>query len=487
VLDWAMRLSNAQMYDRFLAGDAAFNGRFLAGVTTTGIYCLPSCHARKARRSNVRFFSDAAGARAAGFRPCLKCRPDDFAKGLDPLLETTEALVGAVRSCPGEFPDSRAVVRRSGFGTTRAFELLRQHYQATPADLLLSARLESARRSLLGGSLPLADVAAEAGFESLSAFHENFRRESGMTPAAYRKLARSACCRIALPADYPLPSLRRFLGRDPHSVSDRLEGDRYAAGLRLDGSPARIELELAAGSVRLSVEGGSGAVRPPLVAAREAVVRLLGLGQDVRGFVRKARSLGLARLVKDREGLRVCQSPIVFDGLVWSIIGQQINFPFACLLRRRLFEKAGSRVAGGLRAPPSPGAIAALDASDLRSLQFSRQKADHLIGVARMAASGELDPEGLRNLSATRVERTLLAIRGLGPWSVNYVMMRSLGLPDCVPLGDTGVTSGLQRLFRLEARPDRDATLRLMKPFSPFRSLATAHLWNLPGPSSETP
>jgi AraC family transcriptional regulator of adaptative response / DNA-3-methyladenine glycosylase II len=100
-----------------------------------------------------------------------------------------------------------------------------------------------------------------------------------------------------------------------------------------------------------------------------------------------------------------------------------------------------------------------------------------VVTTARVVAEGKLDLAALRTMSATRAERTLLAIRGLGPWSVNYLMMRSLGLPDCVPLGDTGVTSSLKSLFNLEERPDLDATRRLMGMFSPHRSLATAHLW----------
>ena len=85
-------------------------------------------------------------------------------------------------------------------------------------------------------------------------------------------------------------------------------------------------------------------------------------------------------------------------------------------------------------------------------------------------------------MSATRAERTLLSVRGLGPWSVNYLLMRSLGFADCVPIGDTGVTSGLQSLFNLEERPDADGTRRLMAVFSPHRSLATAHLWQINKP-----
>ena len=115
-------------------------------------------------------------------------------------------------------------------------------------------------------------------------------------------------------------------------------------------------------------------------------------------------------------------------------------------------------------------------------MQFSRQKAGYVIAPARLVAEGKLDLEVLRSMSATRAERTLLAIRGLGPWSVNYLLMRALGFPDCVPLGDTGVTSGLQAALKLDERPDIDATRRLMAVFSPYRSLATAHLWQFNQP-----
>jgi AraC family transcriptional regulator, regulatory protein of adaptative response / DNA-3-methyladenine glycosylase II len=176
------------------------------------------------------------------------------------------------------------------------------------------------------------------------------------------------------------------------------------------------------------------------------------------------------------------RTPGVLDGLLWSIIGQQINLPFACLLKRRLVENTGTALPGGLHSLPTAEAIARLEPADLRPWQYSRQKAEYLIGAARLVATGELDLAALPAMSATRAERTLLAVRGLGPWSVNYIMMRSLGFADCVPMGDTGVTSGLQTLFSLEERPDADATRRLMSVFSPHRSLATAHLWQINHP-----
>jgi len=474
-----MRMSHAQMYARLLAGDAAYNGRFFTGVLTTGIYCLPSCKARKPLSENVRFFPSCEAARAAGLRPCKKCHPDDFARGADPVLETIETVVGEVRARPGDFADARAVVRRTGFGPTRAFELFRQHYHATPAELLLRARLAVAKRQLLETETALADIAYSAGFESLSGFHDNFLRHNGLTPAAYRELGDATSFTLKLPSGYPLAYLRRALSRDGQSVTERLAGDVYTCAVRLGDAPRLLQLTLAPTSIAVALPGAPAA----LPEVHGLVVGLIGLDQDAEAFSRLARKLGLARLVAGRPGLRISQVASVYDGLLWSIIGQQINFPFACLLRRRLTELAGTPVGDGLYAPPTPSAVAALDPMDLRPLQFSRQKADYVVVVSQLVASGKLDLAALAQMSATRAERTLLAVRGLGPWSVNYLMMRALGFPDCLPLGDTGVTSGLQALFKLEVRPDNDATRRLMAVFSPYRSLATAHLWQLNQPA----
>ncbi len=485
-----MRMTNATMYARVLASDAGCNGRFFFGVTSTGIYCLPACKARKPKPENVRFFPTCEAARAAGLRVCRKCHPDDFARGADPVLQDIEMLVAEVRARPGDFADARAIVRRSGFGSTRLFELFRQHYHSTPADLLLRARIDAAKSQLVGqvlrlpvhgGDKPrptksLAAIAADVGFDSLSVFHEHFRRLNGLTPAAYRELREATSFRVSLPDAYPLGYLRRALSRDTHSVTERLDGNHYTCAVRLSTRPALLSLTIAPEAVEATVETA------PAYEAHALVVGLLGLDQDASAFARLARKLGLARLVAGRPELRITQTPSIYDGLLWSIIGQQINFPFACLLKRRLIERAGTPLAGGLIAPPAPAAVAALEPGELLPLQFSRQKADYVTTTSRLIAEGKLDLEALRTLSATRAERTLLAVRGLGPWSVNYLMMRALGFPDCVPLGDTGVTSGLQAALKLEERPDIDATRRLMAVFSPYRSLATAHLWQFNQP-----
>lgn len=464
------------MYDRMLASDASYNGHFFTGVLTTGIYCLPSCKARKPKPNNVRFFPTCEAARAAGLRACKKCHPDDFARGADPVLEDIETLVAEVRAQPASLADARAIVRRSGFGTTRLFELFRQHYHASPGDILLRARIAQAKRLLLESDTGVLETTADAGFESVSVFHDHFRRLTGMTPTAYRDLRRTRRFAIALPDGYPLGYLRRALSRDRSSVTERLVGDMYTAAIRLSSGPALLTLQLSAHAVAVSLSNGSGA------EAHAVVAGLLGLEQDAAAFARLAQKLGLARLVAGRPELRISQTASIYDGLLWSIIGQQINLAFACQLRRRLIERAGDPLSEGLIAAPSPSQVAALAASDLTPLQFSARKAEYVIGISRLIAEGKLDLESLRAMSATRAERTLLALHGLGPWSVNYLMMRSLGFADCVPLGDTGVTSALQSLLKLDQRPDIDATRRLMSAFAPYRSLATAHLWQFNQP-----
>jgi len=469
-------MNQATMYARVLAGDASCNGRFFTGVLTTGIYCLPSCKARKPKPENVRFFPTCEAARTAGLRPCKKCHPDDFALGADPVQETIESLVAEVCAAPQDFADARAIVRRSGFGATRLFELFRQHYHTTPADLLLRARLDTAKRRLTSSEARLTEIAGDVGFDSLSVFHEHFRRLNGLTPAAFRELRDARAFDLALPAGYLLGYLRRAMSRGLHSVTERLVDDAYTAAVQLSDGPALLRLQLSATAVHAEISNGSA------VEAHALVVGLIGLDEDAAAFARLAKRLGLVRLVAGRPELRISQTPSIFDGLLWSIIGQQINFPFACLLKRRLIERVSAPLADGLFAPPTPAAVAALEPSALLPFQFSRQKADYVIHTSRLIVEGKLDLVALRAMSATRAERTLLAVRGLGPWSVNYLMMRSLGFPDCVPLGDTGVTSGLQALLRLEERPDIDATRRLMAMFSPYRSLATAHLWQFNQP-----
>jgi AraC family transcriptional regulator of adaptative response / DNA-3-methyladenine glycosylase II len=189
----------------------------------------------------------------------------------------------------------------------------------------------------------------------------------------------------------------------------------------------------------------------------------------------------LAPLIAGRRGWRILQTPDPFDGLTWAILGQQINLAFAFTLRRRLVERAGVPAPGGLFAPPRAEAVANLEVEELARFQFSRRKAEYLIGAARRIVAGELDLDRLATAPAAEVEAALLAVRGLGPWSAHYVMMRAFGFEDCVPVGDSGLVRGLAKFFSLPDRPDAAATRELMRPFAPYRSWATFHLWQTLG------
>jgi AraC family transcriptional regulator of adaptative response / DNA-3-methyladenine glycosylase II len=218
-----------------------------------------------------------------------------------------------------------------------------------------------------------------------------------------------------------------------------------------------------------------------MAQAHRIVRRLLGLDLDPASFIRGVRRhRRLARFVARRPGLRIPQTVDVFEGLVWSIIGQQINLPFALRLRRRLIELTGTPI-DGLVAHPDAAAVARLDYRDLTAAQYSRRKAEYLIDTSRLVARGDLAPETFPAEPATLVEQNMLAVRGLGPWSAQYVMMRACGFADCVPAGDSGLATALERLHDLDERPGPDETRRLMEPFAPFRSLATFHLWRMLG------
>lgn len=468
-----MGLTREQMYERMRANDASFDGKFFVGVLTTGIYCLPSCRARLPKLENVRFFETEQAAVAFGLRPCKRCRPEQL--GLNLEERRLEELVCQAEETPSAFKTIEEFTVRRGCGASKLNEDFRRHYHATPLAVLTRSRMTYAMRALLDTDAPIGEIALDAGFEALSAFYENFRRTTGLTPQEYRLLRSAPCFAVVLPEGFDVPRWRRYLERDSESLSERAKAGAFLFAVELADHFATIRLSIREGQVRCEIED------PRLAAsAHRWLVRKLGLNQDVRGFesLMSGKPEG-ERLLVGGRALRIPQTGTVWEGLVWSIVGQQVNFQFAATLKRRITEVAGTKLASGLVALPNAPQIAQMEPRELQALQFSARKAEYLIGAARAVASGELPVEDMPLMPASKVERMLLARSGIGPWSANYLMMRACGFMDCTPLGDTGLTSGLQTLFNLETRPDQRATIELMRRFAPYRSLATYHLWNL--------
>ncbi|MEQ1891209.1 MAG: Ada metal-binding domain-containing protein [Planctomycetota bacterium] len=466
-----------ELLARFRAKDPADKGAFLVGVLSTGIYCLPTCRARAPRPENVRFFGREGEARAAGLRPCKRCKPDDFHRGFDGERELARRLSRELQADPAACPDAAALARRAELGTTKLNGLFRHHFQLTPAEFLARARVARAQRALAEEHASVLQAAGAAGFESASAFHENFRRRTGLTPAAYRELGRGASFELALPAGFRPDELASFFGRDADGRTERVRGNTLTKALVAEGEPVRVELDLGPRSARVRVQARRPSARV-LRAAHERCVRWLGLASDGETFVRRAlRTRASAALVRGREGLRIPLATDLFEGLVWVVVGAQVNVSFAAVCRAALIELCGTPVGDGFVAHPAPAAVARLDYSDLTRRQFSRRKAEYLIDAARALAEGTLDLEGLRTEPVPAVVELLSAVRGLGPWSVQYLCLRAYGFEDCAPIGDVALHEALRRHFELAERPDARAAAELMETFAPHRSLATYHLW----------
>lgn len=475
-----MRLSREQMLEATMASDAAFNGRFFTGVVTTGIYCLPSCRARKPKPENIRFFADPSGARKAGLRACLRCHPDDFVTGLDRQEALIEGAVTRLFRAPGSLRKAGDLARSAGVSVSTLHELVRRYFQTTPARLIRRARLLASCEKLLRRESSITEAALESGFESLSAFNFHFREQMRMKPSAYRELPISPSFSINLPASFDHQSVLGYLGRDPLSKSDRVAGKVFETAVFLDGQAARLRIELSDSVAFCALEGPD----PSAAVSSEAhaiALRRLGLGIAPDGFDHLIRSLPDADRLVYRPGLRVPLTASPFDAILWAVVGQQVNLKFAFTLMRALVDLCGTDAGHGMRTMPRARDIAVLSSEALQSRQFSRAKASYVTGVAKAVLEekicGAHESSSVDALPATRVERELMAVRGIGVWSARYIMMRGYGFEDCVPVGDAALERSLMRAFSLEQRPDHEQTELLMARFSPFRTLATFYLW----------
>lgn len=446
------------------------DGKFLIGVLSTGIYCLPSCSARRPKPENVRLFASEAAARVAGLRACKRCRPDLFYRGENEGLALFDGLAARVRADPARFANTGALAKACGVSLTKLGQLLRDHAHMTPAAWLRRQRVAKAAADLLGSRARIADVGYGAGFESESVFHHQFMAQMRMTPGAWRGLPGKTSFLLRLPRGYQPAETLAFHARDPGGLCEASRGNIVLKAMHTPDGPAILEIILARDTARVDVHA-NGRLGPGTMAMlHAAALRMLALTSEIGPF-----EAHHAAFVKPHRGLRLPLIPTGFDALCWGIISQQINLKFAISLRHDFIEIAGESV-DGMIAHPTPERVANLDVATLRRHRYSGSKANYLIDAARAVVEGRLKIEGLTGGSAVAAERQLVAQRGIGVWTARYVMLRG-GFADTVPVGDSAVATALQRLHGLETRPDADQTARLMLPYAPWRSLATMHLW----------
>ncbi len=462
-------MNDERRFQHFLARDTAYDGKFLAGVLTTGVYCLASCPARRPRRENVRFFRNPDEARQSGLRPCRRCHPDWLYRGEEWYENLYERTAERVRKDPAAFRDIAAVGAAAGVSRTALNDLFREHGHESPGTFLRRIRVEHVCRLIEAGIKP-AEAAGRAGFEATSAFHEQFLVRTGMTPGGYAALRDAHQFALRLPAGYRMQEVLDFYGRDPQSVSEQIVGDGLKKAVLICVAPALIEIAFEPGRAAVRVDGADG------FQAHRAAVRMLGLESDASGFERQfAGDSLMGRLLHQRRGLRIPLTPEPWEALAWAIMGQQISVKAAVTLRRELIAAFGIQHASGLRAHPSAECVAKLAVEDLRKLKFSRSKAEYLIGAARAVANGDLPLADMRELSAKHAARLVGNVRGIGPWTIQYVFLRGLGFGDCLPAGDAGLAQGLEGLNG--ERPGEATVRATLARFAPYRSLATYHVW----------
>lgn len=296
-----------------------------------------------------------------------------------------------------------------------------------------------------------------------------------------RKSASITACTVDLPANFRADAVLAFHGRDPQAVAERIDGDRLHKGLSWEGRPACLTIGFANGraNAELSIDG---AVSVSDGLLRNMLRHMLGLTQPVEDFERQfCAHPHLGPLIARQTGLRVPQAATPFEALSWAIIGQQISVGAAISIRRRLIQACGLRHSAGLVCHPDAQQVARLSEEVLRGAGFSRTKAQTLIVLSREVAANRLPLEDwVRGLPIDEIRKALLQLRGIGPWTVSYALLRGFGWLDGSLHGDVAVRRKLQQLIGAAEKPDEEFTRHWLEGFAPWRALAAAHLWAMP-------
>ncbi|MGZ4271589.1 MAG: AlkA N-terminal domain-containing protein [Solirubrobacteraceae bacterium] len=465
--------------------DPRFDGRFIIGVRTTGIYCRPSCPTPvRPKRRNVDFYRTAAAAQRAGLRACKRCRPD--ATPGSPEWDARSDLVGrAMRLIADGVVDRDGVAglaRHLGVSERHLHRLLVEAVGAPPLALARSQRAQTARVLVETTAMPFSEVAFAAGFPSIRQFNETVREVFAATPTQLRRARRAdgpaaqgaLAVRLPFRAPYDRDDVLAWLAARAVPGVEEVDGGVYRRTLALPGGPAVVALEPRADHVAARFSLSTVA---DLTAAVHRCRRLLDLDADPRlhGEV-LAADPALAPAVAARPGLRAPGTVDPAETAVRAVLGQQVSLAAARTLAGRLVARFGVALAepdGALtHVFPAPGALAA--AGD-EPIAMPRSRWRTLRGLAARLADGEIVLSEGADREAVRA--ALLAVPGIGPWTASYVALRALGDPDAFPSADLGLLRAAERL----GLPHEPAGLeRHAERWRPWRRYAAHHLWSTP-------
>lgn len=285
---------------------------------------------------------------------------------------------------------------------------------------------------------------------------------------------------LPLPSTFRASNILAFHRRDPHEIAERVGASFLEKGMLWHGAPACLSVRFSLGlaEAHLVVDGRIQDGEQQIFAAM--VGRMLGLTQNIEAFeMHYAGHPQLGKLIARQPGLRVPVAATPFEALTWAITGQQISVSAAVSLRRKLILAVNLCHSGGLLCYPGAQQIVAMPEETLRQAGFSTTKSRTLQTLSRLVADGELplDAWALNFPGAEIIREQLLAVRGVGPWTVNYALLRGFGWLDGSLHGDAAVRRGMQTLLDSPDKVDENAAEVWLAQFSPWRALIGAHIW----------
>jgi AraC family transcriptional regulator, regulatory protein of adaptative response / DNA-3-methyladenine glycosylase II len=468
-----------------MSRDPRFDGKFFMAVTTTGIYCRPICPAAPTPKSaNVRYYPSAAAAAEAGFRPCLRCRPE-AAPGTPAWLGTSAVVRRALRLIEEGALDQSSVeefAARVGIGGRHLHRLFVQHVGASPIAVALTRRLHFAKRLIDQTSLSMTDIALASGFGSLRRFNDAFQRAYARPPREIRRSSaegRSPPGTIALRLAYRPPYdwawVSEFLAARVLAGVERVDERGYARTIALPTGAATIRVRPVAGRNELELIA-QGAPPATLLHLSLTARRMFDLAADPALAQRALkRDALLGPLIRRRPGIRIPGVWDPFECAVRAVLGQQVSVAAGRTLASRLIDRAGMEVPpndeGLTHLFPTPEAVARADLNGI-GLNSAR------IACLQALAHAVIDRRLRFDAPAEEVIRALEALSGIGAWTAQYIALRALGEPDAFPAADIV-------LRRMAAATESVLTARLLEQraeaWRPWRSYAVMHLWREAG------
>jgi AraC family transcriptional regulator of adaptative response / DNA-3-methyladenine glycosylase II len=484
-------------YRALQSRDARFDGWFFTAVTSTRIYCRPSCPAITPKRENVCFYPTAAAAQHARFRACLRCRPD-AAPGSPEWLGRRDVASRAVKLVLDGTVDRIGVAglaRRLGYSERQLHRVLVAEIGTGAVRLARAQRAQTARVLLETTELPIAQVAFGSGFSSVRQFNDTVKEIFARTPTELRRTgskkkgrasdggadhvsdgAQTIALRLAYRRPFAAEPLFGFLAARAVEGLESFDGSTYTRSLRMEHGEATVELTPDDGFVRAVF---TLADLRDLTTAVARCRHMLNLDADPVAVDEALGSDSLLRpLVSRTPGRRVAGSTDGFETVVRAVVGQQRSVAGARRVLGRLVDRCGRpldlpRLSVTHEFPSAVELLElAVSAPDAFPMPASRRKA--LIALAESVSEGHLaiDP----GADPKQLEESLLRIPGIGPWTVSYVAMRALGDPDAFLPTDLG----LRRAAALLGQPDDPAELLAMaRRWRPWRAYAQNHLWSV--------